>query len=294
MLERNNSGGVFNRFERSAHGQLIRSAHHGFYLFNARGDVVQRVDVVGVVLHVYVYCAFGNPLSENSETSTNPFRHNAEYLDFETGLVYLRNRFYDPSTGRFITEDPARWGRNWYVFASNNPIMFNDPLGLWDTARFNQARYVINPYGVNVYCPQQPGDGVIDIIPFGARVFWDGRNRPDSYVYVKYGRDHIAFINRNNLSATNPLPTFSPVPIVHDYIPISNKRRGTNITPTGVVIHSTGNPSSTARNERDWLTNPINTDSVAWHIVVDGTQAIVAIPLNERANHAGDGRNIQL
>ena len=46
-----------------------------------------------------------------------------------SGLIYLRNRYYDPSIGRFITEDPAKAGLNWYVYANNNPIMYIDPLG---------------------------------------------------------------------------------------------------------------------------------------------------------------------
>lgn len=59
--------------------------------------------------------------------------------------------------------------------------------------------------------------------------------------------------------------------------------------PEYVTIHSTGNTESTARNERDWLTNPNNTRTASWHIVVDEKEAIEAIPLDEVAWHAGDG-----
>ena len=59
----------------------------------------------------------------------NPFRYCGEYYDAESGFIYLRNRYYDPSTGRFITEDPARDGVNWYVYCSGNPVMFIDPSG---------------------------------------------------------------------------------------------------------------------------------------------------------------------
>jgi N-acetylmuramoyl-L-alanine amidase len=59
--------------------------------------------------------------------------------------------------------------------------------------------------------------------------------------------------------------------------------------PTTITIHSTGNPRSTARNERAWLTNPSNNRQASWHIVVDEKEAIEAIPLNEVAWHAGDG-----
>lgn len=56
-----------------------------------------------------------------------------------------------------------------------------------------------------------------------------------------------------------------------------------------LVIHTTGNPSSTAVNERAWLTNPSNTRTASYHIVIDDKQAIECLPLSENAWHAGDG-----
>ena len=50
--------------------------------------------------------------------------------------------------------------------------------------------------------------------------------------------------------------------IVYDYVPESSKKRtGRKMTPTTLTIHSTANADSTARNERDYLTNPSNTSS---------------------------------
>ena len=73
-----------------------------------------------------------------------------------------------------------------------------------------------------------------------------------------------------------------------DHIPKKKgKRPGTAMKPQYLTIHSTGNPSSTAKNERAWLTNPSNTRTASWHIVVDEREAIEAIPLNEVAYHAG-------
>ncbi len=74
-------------------------------------------------------------------------------------------------------------------------------------------------------------------------------------------------------------------------IPISaGKRSGRKITPTTLTIHSTDNPSSTAQNERDWLVNPSNQRVASWHVCVDEKLAVMAIPLNERALHAGNQR----
>lgn len=69
-----------------------------------------------------------------------------------------------------------------------------------------------------------------------------------------------------------------------------NRRPGIKMTAKYITIHSTGNEKSTAQNERDWLTNPNNTRQASWHICVDEKEAIEAIPLNEVAWHAGDGK----
>ena len=57
----------------------------------------------------------------------NPYRYCEEYIDNETGFIYLRNRYYDPKIGRFISEDPAKSSSNWYVYCGNNPVKFTDP-----------------------------------------------------------------------------------------------------------------------------------------------------------------------
>ena len=78
--------------------------------------------------------AFGNQLDTGGVGDGgvhNPFRFRGlGYYDDHTGFHYLRNRFYDPTVGRFINEDPIRWGLNWYCYAMQNPLMFIDPLGL--------------------------------------------------------------------------------------------------------------------------------------------------------------------
>ena len=100
------------------------------YTTNAHGDVVNYAEGTTVVKE-YCYDAFGNELDEyDSRESENPLRYCGEYYDAETGLYYLRNRYYDPQTGRFITEDTIRDGNNWYVYCNGNPIMFTDSSGL--------------------------------------------------------------------------------------------------------------------------------------------------------------------
>jgi len=77
-----------------------------------------------------------------------------------------------------------------------------------------------------------------------------------------------------------------------DHIPRGtgyNRRPALSMEPTSITIHNTGNPTSTAANERAWLTNPSNTRIASYHIAVDAKEAIEVLPLNEVAWHAGDG-----
>ena len=100
---------------------------------NYRGDVerVQRGSYSnGRYNNRYAYDAFGNYSEETDSPKKNPFRYCGEYTDDETGLIYLRNRYYDPALGRFISEDPAKDGLNWYAYCGNNPINFTDSWGL--------------------------------------------------------------------------------------------------------------------------------------------------------------------
>ncbi|MDY3303082.1 MAG: RHS repeat-associated core domain-containing protein [Clostridia bacterium] len=93
----------------------------------------------------YEYDAFGNMESTSTTDTENPFKYCGEYVDEETGFVYLRNRYYDPSIGCFTTIDPAMDGDNWYVYCANNPVMLVDPTGNIREPGYVNGRWTINP-----------------------------------------------------------------------------------------------------------------------------------------------------
>ncbi|MEK3867703.1 MULTISPECIES: N-acetylmuramoyl-L-alanine amidase [Paenibacillus] len=81
-----------------------------------------------------------------------------------------------------------------------------------------------------------------------------------------------------------------------DHVPLKtacNRRPSLTMVATTITIHNTGNPSSTAANERSWLTNPSNDRQASFHIVVDSKEAVECIPLTENAWHSGDGSGIK-
>jgi len=67
----------------------------------------------------------------------------------------MKNRYYDPETGRFLTHDPAASDINLYAFVNNNPINYVDPLGLHvqiDDVQYQQLRVDNNGEGEQRVC----------------------------------------------------------------------------------------------------------------------------------------------
>ena len=54
-------------------------------------------------------------------------------------MYYFNARWYNPETGRFASEDPARDGINWYAYVGNNPLKYTDPTGLRRTREERRA-----------------------------------------------------------------------------------------------------------------------------------------------------------
>ena len=93
----------------------------------------QLSDPAGAVTLARGYEPFGKVLSSGGAALT-PYSFAGEWSD-PTGLIYLRARYYDPVTGRFISQDPVRGlirlpqTQNPYVYSGNNPVLYVDPSG---------------------------------------------------------------------------------------------------------------------------------------------------------------------
>ena len=109
---------VFTRIVVSSyiHGNKLIQSGYGWYLYNAHGDVTALTNSSGEVIRNYEYDPYGKQRSSVDTADNNPYRYCGEYYDKESGYTYLRARYYDPAIGRFISEDPALDGYNWYIY----------------------------------------------------------------------------------------------------------------------------------------------------------------------------------
>ena len=78
------------------------------------------------------YDAFGNVVSSTGSWAS-PWGYAGKF-GYQSGddaeIMLLGHRYYDASTGRFLSRDPAKHGRNWYGYCGNHPLGWVDPSGL--------------------------------------------------------------------------------------------------------------------------------------------------------------------
>ncbi len=107
------------------------------YHFDSRGSTVGMTDGSENLVNKYAYDEYGGVLN-SSEDNANPFRYVGKYgvMDEGNGLLFMRARYYDSDTGRFLSKDPLR-GKlvdpgtlNRYVYVLGNPVSKIDPVGL--------------------------------------------------------------------------------------------------------------------------------------------------------------------
>jgi RHS repeat-associated protein len=134
--EMDQSGNVLARYVRGNHVDEpfaeLRSATISYYEENGSDAITSLTTSAGALANTYAYDSFGK-LTASNGVIVNPFQYVTREFDQETNIYYYRARYYDPSLGRFISEDPIGFGggTHFYKYAANNPVLFDDPFGLW-------------------------------------------------------------------------------------------------------------------------------------------------------------------
>jgi RHS repeat-associated protein len=141
------SGGAVMRtytygLQRISQRQIVNSTWTpSFYSFDGGANVRQLTNSAGAVTDTYDYDAFGNDINHAGSTPNN-YLYRGEQYDPDLGLYYLRARYYNPQTGRFMSRDPEDGKANEpaslhkYLYASGDPTNRLDPGGRGDTMEF--------------------------------------------------------------------------------------------------------------------------------------------------------------
>ncbi len=114
------------------------------------GSTRLLTDGLGAVRATYTFDPYGVTVSHTGVVDT-PMRFAGQYADSETGMYYLRSRYYDPVTAQFLTRDPFNAAApapqslaladpvasgstllRPYQYGGGSPLNRTDPLGLWD------------------------------------------------------------------------------------------------------------------------------------------------------------------
>ncbi len=92
------------------------------------GSVLGLVSDGGVIQATYAYEPYG--ATQTSGTDNGSSQQYAGRENDGTGVYYNRARYYMPSTGRFLSEDPIGIaGLGLYLYAADNPVQGSDPSG---------------------------------------------------------------------------------------------------------------------------------------------------------------------
>lgn len=109
--------------------EQIGAAGSAWFVHDQVGSTRALLDGSGAVAGTYTFTPYG--VAAHSGTATTPLQFTGQFTDAESGLVYLRARFYDPATALFLTVDPkVDQTHAPYAYTSDNPLNLTDITGL--------------------------------------------------------------------------------------------------------------------------------------------------------------------
>ena len=111
-----------------------------WYVTDHQGTTAMMTDGNGKILWEDAANPFGIPAGSRGTVQSGVL-FTGKIFDPDADMYYFNARWYNPETGRFASEDPARDGINWYAYVGNNPLKYTDPTGLkkkggfWDKVK---------------------------------------------------------------------------------------------------------------------------------------------------------------
>jgi RHS repeat-associated protein len=217
-----------------------------YYHTNQLGSVIAITNSTGTVIQTYSYDSFGRAYVSNSGTLTpldtysgstysNTRLYTGREYDKETNLYYLRARYYNANTGKFISRDPV-WQSdqvNLYTYVANSPLKYVDRMGrekvlilVWKSfTRDNDFKYWAD-YQIQKYLNQgvktkniilkewvfDPSDfnNAVDEYNWNIQdIVYLTHGAPDSLWRWAINRDNVNQLNSINKNLSGILPTLT-------------------------------------------------------------------------------------
>ena len=195
IAEMNGEGNLTSKYVRG--NKLISKDGNEYFGYDGHGSVVNISNESGKSIKSYDYDAFGVELNRDVN-DTNLFRYCGEQYDNETDSIYLRARYYNPSLGRFTTED-TYWN-------SSNRI-YGDKEYKEGEIKYPDYKAIIQSENLYIYCINNP-TCYLDITGLNPeKKYIDSRNKSETY-YTYYDKDDDTIYKPSfNTTTTLMIPT---------------------------------------------------------------------------------------
>ena len=137
----------------------------------------------GNLVKGYEYDEYGNTTDGGEESFINEVTFTGSVRDLGSGLQYMNARYYDPATGRFVSQDTytgtpyAPWTQHLYSYCGNNPVNMVDPTG-----HMPIQPMAVCDGGTTRIVPEPTGSGEELVQVNGEISWWNDTYEPSFYI----------------------------------------------------------------------------------------------------------------
>jgi RHS repeat-associated protein len=187
-----------------------------FYGYDGGGNVRQLTNSAGAVTDSYEYDAFGNEFTVSGSTP-NEFMYRGEQYDSDLGLYYLRARYYNPLTGRFVSRDPGSGELtnpetlHKYLYADAEPVNGIDPTGWQDAEVYSLVLSRVSVSAATVTAVRATGLAIACLYLWDATKFYSAATA-GPYGTIEQVAPCLWIPIKNNNPPAPPPPVPFPIP----------------------------------------------------------------------------------
>ena len=245
-----NNGNILARYTQSMGTDQplaeFQSGVASYYEQDGLSSVTSLSNSSAALANTYTYNAFGT-LTASTGTLINPFQYTGRESDQETNLDYYRLRYYDPSSGRFLSEDPTMFdaGTDFYPYVANNPANMIDPLGLQHTpgGPWHPEPWISYSCSGNDSCATLSWKIALIKTIIASHTAWDAARGVTTHTDNLDIPNHQNALNNcidlHQKKCTNNCPKFQPVPAPS---PATAAAVGTGLTILLIIVMIAGSP----------------------------------------------------